>query len=263
MSFLKSIFGNNKSNKENKIQQKKDPESELKKALDTLEKHKRKAYLPQTQNKENEFSSKSKFGGFPYLRDANDWPVCPNCNKNMQLFLQLDLEELPERQEEGLIQLFYCTSIDPPCESDLEAYFPFSKAVACRKIDISGESSQIKPKLQEVFSEKLIVGWEPVDDYPDYEEFDELGIDIDGDTYELIQEKDLASPVADDKLFGWPYWVQSVEYPFDRDTGSRMELLFQLASEDNLAFMFGDSGTGHLTQSPDNKNELGFGWACY
>jgi len=38
--------------------------------------------------------------------------------------------------------------------------------------------------------------------------------------------------------------------------------LFQLASENNLPYMFGDAGIGHLTQSPENKEELGFGWAC-
>ncbi|MFK7971974.1 MAG: DUF1963 domain-containing protein, partial [Bacteroidia bacterium] len=68
--------------------------------------------------------------------------------------------------------------------------------------------------------------------------------------------------ITGDKLFGWPYWVQSQEYPFDRKTESRMELLFQFDSEVNLPFMFGDAGIGHLTQSPDNKDELGFGWAC-
>lgn len=69
-------------------------------------------------------------------------------------------------------------------------------------------------------------------------------------------------PIAKDKLYGWPYWIQSVEYPFDRKTESQMQLLFQFDSEDNLPYMFGDAGIGHLTQSPDNDKELGFGWAC-
>lgn len=262
MSFLKNIFGNKQNTANEKNQQKADQEVELKKAIDLLSKYKKKAYLPQTQDNQNKFSSASKIGGFPYLRNENDWPVCPNCNKNMQLFLQLNLNDLPENQDKGLIQLFYCTTDKPHCESDLEAFFPFSKAVCCRKIDITEESSQIEPNLQEVFSEKVIVGWNPVDDYPHFEEYEQLGIEIDDDIYELMEEKEIGLPIEKDKLFGWPYWVQSVEYPFDRKTETQMELLFQLDSEDNLPYMFGDAGIGHLTQSPDNKDELGFGWAC-
>lgn len=231
MSFLKNIFGNKQNTANEKNQQKADQEVELKKAIDLLSKYKKKAYLPQTQDNQNKFSSASKIGGFPYLRNENDWPVCPNCNKNMQLFLQLNLNDLPENQDKGLIQLFYCTTDKPHCESDLEAFFPFSKAVCCRKIDITEESSQIEPNLQEVFSEKVIVGWNPVDDYPHFEEYEQLGIEIDDDIYELMEEKEIGLPIEKDKLFGWPYWVQSVEYPFDRKTETQMELLFQLDSE--------------------------------
>jgi len=66
------------------------------------------------------FSSDSKFGGYPYLRTEDDWPVCPNCKRNMQLFLQLELEKIPVSKQQGLLQMFYCTSFDPFCESDLD-----------------------------------------------------------------------------------------------------------------------------------------------
>jgi hypothetical protein len=41
-----------------------------------------------------------------------------------------------------------------------------------------------------------------------------------------------------------------------------MRLVFQVDSEDNVPHMFGDAGIGHLTQCPDHKDVLGFGWAC-
>jgi len=41
-----------------------------------------------------------------------------------------------------------------------------------------------------------------------------------------------------------------------------MELLFQIGGSENIPYMFGDAGIGHITQSPDNENELAFGWAC-
>ncbi|MBC7863746.1 MAG: DUF1963 domain-containing protein [Bacteroidia bacterium] len=229
-----------------------------------LEKYKRKAYIPKTKEVSSQFSAKSKFGGFPYLRTSTDWPVCPNCKKNMQLFLQLNLNDLPEKKSNGLVQLFYCTTIDPHCESDLDAFFPFSKSVECRKIDISADPIKTEPEIDEVFQEKEIIGWIEKDDYPHSEEFELLGIDleIEEEVYTLMEERNIGLTIQDDKLFGWPYWVQSNEYPNDRKTNKQMELLFQLESEDNLPYMFGDAGIGHLTQSPDNENELGFGWAC-
>ncbi len=239
-------------------------EAELKKAVKILEKYKRKAYLPVVSQNINEFSDKSKIGGYPYLRNENDWPLCPNCLKNMQLFLQLNLNDLPENKKNGMIQLFYCTSENPNCEIDLEAYYPFSEATVCRKIESNGESSKITPNIDVVFDEKLIVDWTEVDDYPDTIEYSENGIDldIDDDILELMEIREICVPIEKDKLFGWPRWVQDIEYPSDRQTLTQMELLFQFVSEDNLPYMFGDDGIGHLTQSLDNENELAFGWAC-
>ncbi len=241
-----------------------DAKVEFNKAIEVLSKFKRKAFLPKVEESPNCFSAKSKIGGFPYLRDENDWPKCSNCEKNLQLFLQLNLKDLPEKSGEGLVQLFYCTTSEPLCESDLEAFFPFSKAVNCRKIEAEKDSYKTEPVIDEIFGEKIIVGWTPIDDYPHFEEYEQLGIDLDlkDEVYELMEELQTGLPIEGDKLFGWPYWVQSVEYPYDRKTGNQMELLFQFDSEDNLPYMFGDGGVGHLTQSPDNKNELGFGWAC-
>ncbi|NQY31207.1 MAG: DUF1963 domain-containing protein [Flavobacteriaceae bacterium] len=267
MNFLKNLFGL-KSNETIKDQEMEEPSSEIEneyqKTINILEKHKRTAYIPVTEISELQFSTKSKFGGYPYLRNETDWPICPNCNKNMQLFLQLNLEDLPKAKEKGLTQLFYCTSSEPLCESDLEAFFPFSKVVECRTIEIEGEPFEITPKIDELFEERIILSWEAKDDYPHYEEYEQLNIDLDldDDVYELMEEREQGLTIQEDKLFGWPYWVQSVEYPFDRQTESQMDLIFQISSGDNLPYMFGDVGVGHLTQSPDNKSELGFGWAC-
>ena len=234
-------------------------------SIKTLDKFKRIAYIPVTTASKSEFSNKSKIGGLPYLRNDKDWPICPNCKKNMQLFLQLNLEELPERKAKGLAQLFYCTTNEPLCESDMEAFFPFSKSVECRIVKCDTESAKIEPNIDELFGEKLITDWIAKEDYPHFEEYAQLGIELEleDDVYELMEQREIGLPIEQDKLFGWPHWVQSVEYPFDRKTGNKTELLFQLASEVNLPYMFGDAGIGHLTQSPDDKNELGFGWACY
>ena len=264
MKFLKKLFGKSEDSPKQIDDIPVDVEKAYHNTISMLGKYKKTAYLPVTAEQNNTFSSKSKIGGFPYLRNDVDWPQCPNCSKHMQLFLQLNLEDIPEKQEQGLVQLFYCTTSEPLCESDLEAFFPFSKAVECRKIDVNGASALIVPVIEEVFKEKIITDWTPMDDYPHPEEYEQLGIkfDFNDDVYSLMEERQVGLPLENDKLFGWPYWIQSVEYPFDRKTEQQMNLLFQFDSNENLAYSFGDSGIGHLTQSPSNSKELGFGWAC-
>ncbi len=41
-----------------------------------------------------------------------------------------------------------------------------------------------------------------------------------------------------------------------------MRLVFQVDSDDNLSFMFGDSGCGHITQCQHHKNQVAFAWTC-
>lgn len=239
-------------------------ERSYKNVLSVLEKYSRLAYIPETEVGPYCFSEVSKIGGYPYLRDKDDWPVCPNCGKNMQLFLQLNLSDLPEKKSFGLVQLFYCTTEEPLCESELGACTPFSRAVVCRKIEIDGLSATTAPAIDDLFEEQVITGWRKVKDYPHFEEYKRLGIDLDinDDVYELMELREEGLPVCKDKLFGWPYWIQAQSYPHDRTTGAQMNLLFQFDSKDNLPYIFGDTGLGHLTVSPDNDREMAFGWAC-
>jgi uncharacterized protein YwqG len=127
---------------------------------------------------------------------------------------------------------------------------------------------------------RTIEGWREVLDYPDPQEHGELGIeyeyhsrytrtnvscralgidvrDLEGDAAEAIS---LAE--AGDKLGGWPHWIQGIEYPSCPRCKHRMELVFQLDSEDNLPYMFGDVGIGHITQCPEHPDVLTFAWAC-
>jgi len=242
-----------------------DLEQKFKEVIAVLEKHKRTAYLPVLNDVAKTFSTHSKYGGYPYLRNENDWPICENCKKHMPLFLQLNLSELPTKKDNGLIQLFYCTNVEENCESELDAFFPFSKASACRKINIENSSAEIQPNSLEIFDEKRIVNWEAKDDYPHPEEYSLRDIDVDidiDDIYELMEERDCGLTISVDKLFGWPYWIQSEEYPYDRKTESQMELVYQMGESEIIPYMFGDAGIGHITQSPDNDEELAFGWAC-
>ena len=71
------------------------------------------------------------------------------------------------------------------------------------------------------------------------------------------------SPHQNDKLLGWPSWPQYADYPRCRACGRELWLIFQLESDQNLRYMFGDDGCGHITGCPDHPDELAFMWSSY
>lgn len=207
----------------------------------------------------------SKFAGTPFIPAGEDYPLCGNCGKPLQLFLQLDLDKLPSALGDefgrGLVQFFYCTSEQPFCEIDSEAYMPFAKSVLTRIIEPEDlESANENATYGGAFPPRLITGWEETDDYPNWEESVILGIDRDSPAIDELIESDYR--VGGDKLAGYPMWIQGVEYPDCPVCKEKMRLLFQIDSEDNIPFMFGDVGCGHLTQCKTHKDQLAFGWAC-
>jgi hypothetical protein len=69
-------------------------------------------------------------------------------------------------------------------------------------------------------------------------------------------------PRAGEKLGGWPAWIQGVECPTCRRCGSTMQYVLQIDSQRNIPILFGDVGTGHVSQCPNDPEELAFAWAC-
>jgi uncharacterized protein YwqG len=223
--------------------------------LDKISPFKRNTWLPETKDVPAEHSADDKFCGLPYLRDENDWPRCTNCGKQMQLFIQLDLSRLPEKKGKGLAQFFYCTNNDVNCELACEAWFPNTTSMHARLIEVNGTSAIAEKDILEIYPEKRITSWERSDDYPNYEELFKLGLKLTDDEADEYLEGDF--PITGDKLFGWPNWVQGVEYHLPDS-----ELFVQIDSECHVPFMFGDCGCGHVTRKKDDPAEMTFGWAC-
>ena len=226
--------------------------------------HRRSTFLPITIAGDAT-SAVSKFSGVPYLPPGEAWPACGNCGRPMQLFVQLAAAELPAEARERigaghLLQFFYCTREEPHCESECDAYAPHARSTLLRLVRADGAIPQPSALAAEMFPPRRITGWTETDDYPNFEEADDLGVSLSDAESDVLCE---AYPRDGEKLLGWPYWVQGVEYPDCRVCGTRMELLFQLDSERNLPYMFGDVGVGHVTQCPEHRAELAFGWACH
>lgn len=204
----------------------------------------------------------SKFGGLPYLHLAEAWPRCGNCNQPLQLFVQLDSSTAPMTLPfTGLLQFFYCTNAQAECEMKCDAWAPRARSTYLRVVHPEGEG-QVVQRLpaSASFASRTIKSWSKSHDYPHYEDCLQSGIVI--PDYLINDIVEAYAPQEGDKLLGWPSWVQGAEYPSCPVCDSRMLVLFQVASEDNVPYMFGDMGTGHISICPNHPAELAFGWAC-
>lgn len=253
-----------------------------------IERYRKTAYRP-VVSEGHGAADGSRFNGAPFLVDGEAWPECSICARPMPMFLQLNLSALPAGAfGDGVLQLFYCVAEHDFSLTEDWAAFDHKTKLA-RVIPNSAPGAIAMPRdvgLQAKARE--IVGWTPFHEAPNSEEArlyglqtlwdrddprhvrakfvsESLGIDtgwLSEREADRIHNQVLA-PAFKDKLSGWPGWVQGVEYPSCAECGARMQLVFQIDSEDHVPFMFGDVGCGHITQCPDHKHVVTFAWACH
>lgn len=204
----------------------------------------------------------SKFGGIPFLPAGEDWPSCANCHQPMQLFLQLNADDTPiPMPYAGLLQFFYCVNPNRNCETDCEAWAPRARSTLLRIVPISADPRRLDALPDHArFPAVTIRNWTQATDFPSVEDFDVAGIVFSdyliGDIVRSYQPKE------GDKLLGWPAWVQNADYQNCDRCGNTMNVIFQIASEDNIPYMFGDVGNGHISICTHHPEELVFAWAC-
>lgn len=207
-------------------------------------------------------AASSKFAGSIGVRPGEAWPLCRSCGKPIQLFLQINTTELPDGFSHpwgnSLFQFFYCVNSEPCCEVDCDAWQAFSTSTLFRVVPLA-EATAICEPPEGSFPPKRIASWEAADDLPGWEELESAGFS----EVELEEIGNLGFPREGDKLGGWPYWVQSVEYPDCPVCKQPMQLVFQIDSEVNVPYMFGDAGCGHVTVCPQHPDQIAFAWACH
>ncbi|WP_372366635.1 WGR domain-containing protein [Candidatus Uabimicrobium sp. HlEnr_7] len=241
-----------------------------------LLKHKRSCWFPITKKKKDSCTA-SKFGGTPWLSRDEKWPRCGECYHLLHFFMQINLAKLPPKLQrqygDGLLQLFCCTNEnnEDPCES----WEPFSTAHLVRVITPTGETwnnIDDAKKIEDMedwefeeedsigeFPTRTIVDWEKLTEFPSEEDIIcELNLKLITDASKMG-----AFPFGSDKLGGWPHWTQNGEYTDCSKCDKQMQLLFQLDSHDNIPYSFGDRGCGHITQCPEHKEMVAFGWASH
>jgi hypothetical protein len=249
-----------------------------------LERFRRSAWHPACAERDGRLTD-SRFAGTPWLALGESWPTCGACRRPLALFLQLNLSELPAdldgRVGAGLLQFFYCrhTASDGDCPS--EGFEPFAECHLVRLVqpDARDDRLEIPAELRDL-APRTIIGWNRVDDYPRWNELERFGLSFHVSTYNgeqwlecpeigLVSERFTPGSLdswelcdGGDKLSGWPCWIQEIEYPNCPRCQRPMQLVFQHTG-DKLPFMFGDLGIGHITQCPEHKEVLAFGWACH
>ncbi|MGL6074387.1 MAG: DUF1963 domain-containing protein [Fimbriiglobus sp.] len=248
-----------------------------------LVKQRRPAWKPVVEEEDGPPTA-SKFCGTPWTGPGAPWPGCGDCLQPMQLFLQLDLADLPAELDHpfgvGLLQLFYCIRRDE-CYG-MNGFLPFVSTTSRVRI-IHPNDHGWEPLLppNPAFPAKRIVGWSRFLDLPSPAEHERAGLiytlDRSTDWYVIecpefvlslasdetewgwLAER-IATATVGDKLGGWPAWVQDERYPYCPLCGRQMISVFQIDSEDNIPFMFSDCGIGHITQCPEHKDYVAFGY---
>ncbi len=259
------------------------PEKILQQLQPWIAQHRRTAWIPKVAETAGPPNG-SRYGGQPWLSKGAEHPGCGHCRRPLRLLLQLDLGSLPEGARgalpsSGLFQAFYCEHQD--CESEVGGSVPFSELHSVRVVEASAETQPAAP-VEEPFPAKAIVGWEAKDDLPSAAEHEDLGLSYDYDfkakTVKVrcpavgldsppfplgeLEAEQISQAVEGDKLRGWPYWIQGPEYPQCPRCASRMETIFQIESEKNLPYMWGDAGIVQLSQCKQHPEVLALNWSC-
>lgn len=227
----------------------------------------RKSYKPvidSTASNDKESFIESKFGGKPFIsKEKYPWPLC-ECGNKEKFFLQLNSDTMPshlkvnENYFDGLLQFFYCT--------DCSDYKPFSKSHHLRTVnrsDLNEPQAAADDEGIEQFPYKRISDWTEETDFMHQTELCD-NEELIGDNYDALEYvSENYKTLAGEKFLGWPDWVQDPEYPECRKCKKPMKFLFQVDSENNIPFMWGDFGCGHISQCPEHKEEIAFTWACH
>lgn len=202
----------------------------------------------------------SKVGGIPWLDTVDDWPRCGHCDNPMQFLFQLNLEETGQLkggpQGTGFLQVFYCTTPDTYCdELGSNPFSPFGKHLCARhyRPKVNSPTAIKKSPAPDPLQRKTIIDWIPTTEYPVFEDTLKLK-----DVEFTDEEADFmcrdAPTVTNEKLGGWPGFIQGADYPECPTCKQPMQFVFQLSSfESRIAFLF---------RCSKHKSTLAFSWQC-
>jgi hypothetical protein len=206
----------------------------------------------------------SKLGGVPWLAAEEAWPTCPGCALPLSLFAQIALDDVPGEARDalgdGTVQLFYCTNAATLCWDEYDAWNPFAASVIARRVRKAGASASPvePPPSARAVPPMRIVGWKPTWDYPTCEDLESAGVALTDEETRISFE--LEVPHVDDKLGGWPRWIQAPSRPKCPQCAAPMELLLQVSHGGNFQFDWGGAARGDLSFCRAHPELIAFSW---
>jgi hypothetical protein len=202
----------------------------------------------------------SKFGGVPWLSPRETWPRCGQCGGLMDLYLQLNSDDLPKECTSlfhGLLQVFLC-NYEHPLTDHCMNLRPFSNASFVRVAQPDGLAAYHELADDDLFEELRIVGWTRQVDLPAKIELRTLGYELSDEQDALLSEASL--PYEGDKLLGWPAWQQGVERNQCPHCRAVMRRIFQIDSCRGVPVLLGDGGRGWVLQCREHTEVVAFVW---
>lgn len=212
----------------------------------------------------------SKYGGAPSFMKGDVWPSCASCQSHLDFLFQLDLSEVEKDGE--IIQLYQCFSAK--CEG-LEEARSSRGVVTCIRVHRSNSKVLFDNPPVRLRKEIAISKWFSYVDYPSYQdqenllglttayEHDEISGQVSKVTIQYKGDRVAVTPgeaeilerlcYRNDKLRGWPDWIQDSEYPECPECLERMTFLFQLLDGLHVELELA-TGRGYLFQCDKHRD---------
>jgi hypothetical protein len=229
---------------------------------DELMRFQRPTWIPQVRFREGDITA-SKMGGTPFIAMGEEWPCCGRCSQPMELFLQLNSQDLPAEMADrfsGLLQVFLCATDGYSNGTCAYGYEAFSAAAMLRLCNPTGQPRYQHPPFEDSFMEAVIESWERLLDLPSLRELEALAVELNDAQTRLVIDHPRMFAWPGEKLGGWPDWPQNVDYVACPECENRMEVLFQFNSDGTLPHAFTDGGTCWISQCTTHKHRLAVTW---
>jgi len=175
------------------------------------------------------------------------WPVCGQCDSPLSFIgqVRLDRAAIPGAQAGDLLTFHYCLRCRPDVPEQASAY----RLRLHRNVDRSDVTPCLPPPSEAPVwrptpSRIRLVPRRSVPHWEDAEpELEHLGLDYNGwRVYGNTVEQFGLAPAERSQLGGYPEWLFVSEWPTCHECGTRMVLIWKLASTRSVSLFWGPGG---------------------
>lgn len=201
----------------------------------------------------------SKFGGLPYMKKDEEWPICPSCENLLTFICQADLAaagyHLPSKAR--FFTFFYCADCMPQGEPD-EPQGQWQARLYSNDCFHESLLAEVEPYFGPYPLTECRIEFRPAVSFPDREFLNVIARDLDvfinelsgddWDAYQRLTEK--LGGICEDQSYigGYPTWDQ------DHVSFAPLEFFATIASESEANLLFGDNGHVNLFVPTDGSS---------